>query len=117
MQVTKVQRGTAAVVSIAGSVDAMTAPQLLDLFKQQIAAGRNRWVADLAGLNYTSSAGMHVLLAAAKLARGGGGDLRLAGLKPNVKKLLDLSGLASSSAIRMFPRRLPASTSGGHGFC
>ena len=43
-------------------------------------------------MDYTSSAGLRVLLGTVKRARSGGGDLRLAGPNPDVRKVLDLSG-------------------------
>ncbi len=92
MELTKARSGTAMVVSIVGTIDAMTAPQVMEFFTLEMQAGGNRWVADLAGLDYTSSAGLRVLLAAVKEARARGGDLRLAAIQPNVNRILEMSG-------------------------
>ena len=51
-------------------------------------------------MEYTSSAGLRVLLSTVRRARSGGGDLRLAGTNPDVKKVLDLSGF--SGILKLF---------------
>ncbi len=94
-------RGSVLVVTVAGSLDALTAPELADAISTQLRAGNKNLVADLAGLEYTSSAGLRVLLNGVKEARQNGGDLRLAAVQPNVKKVLDLSGF--TSIMKSFP--------------
>lgn len=88
-------RGNVLVVAVSGNLDALTAPELADLISTQLRDDKTALVADLAGLDYTSSAGLRVLLNGVKEARQKGGDLRLAGIQPNVKKVLDLSGFTS----------------------
>src|SRR5437773_1468323 len=95
MDVSSVDRGQVTVVSIAGSVDALTAPALTDVLQKQTGIGHARIVADLSGLEYTSSAGLRVLLAAVKEARQHGGDVRLAAAQHNVLKVLELSGFTT----------------------
>lgn len=82
------------VLRVSGSLDALTAGELSDRFSALIDGGEARLVADLAGLDYTSSAGLRTLLGALKQARGAGGDLRLAAVQGPVKKVLDLSGFS-----------------------
>lgn len=89
------------VLSVSGSLDALTAPELADAISTQLRDGKTQLVADLAGLDYTSSAGLRVLLNGVKEARQNGGDLRLAAVQPNVKKVLDLSGF--TSIMKSFP--------------
>ncbi len=101
MEITAAPNGTAMVVSIGGTIDAMTAPQLMEYFNHAMQAGGSRWVADLAGLDYTSSAGLRVLLAVVKEARARGGDLRLAAIQPNVNRILDMSGF--TGIIQCYP--------------
>ena len=95
MQVTLEERGMVTIASITGSLDAMTSPQLTEFFTRQLADGRFNLVADLTGLDYTSSAGLRVLLNTTKEARKRGGDVRLASPLPNVKKVFELSGFTS----------------------
>ena len=82
-------------IVVSGSVDGLTAPALQEVFTAQLGDGRSRLVADLTGVDYTSSAGLRALLGAMKDARSQGGDLRLAGPQPDVRKVLTMSGFAS----------------------
>jgi anti-anti-sigma factor len=95
MEIKQGEQGAALVVSVVGSLDAMTSPQLAQFFDQQIAGGRLNYVVDLSALEYTSSAGLRVLLNATKQARQRGGDVRLAAVQKHVHKVLELSGFTS----------------------
>jgi anti-anti-sigma factor len=57
--------------------------------------GAAKIVADLEGVDYTSSAGIRSLLAILKAARRKNGDLRLACVQPYVRKVLEMSGFTS----------------------
>jgi anti-sigma B factor antagonist len=92
MDITAEQRTHVTVMSITGSVDGLTAPALAQSFRQQIAEGHVRLVADLSLVHYTSSAGLRALLEALKETRQRGGDLRLAAVQPDVQRVLELSG-------------------------
>lgn len=94
-------RGNALVLAVSGSLDALTAPELGDAISTQLRDGNTNLVADLSELDYTSSAGLRVMLNGVKEARQKGGDLRLAAIQPNVKKVLDLSGFMS--IMKTFP--------------
>jgi len=83
------------VLSLKGSIDAMTAPKITEHIQGQIAKGNIKLVADLAGVDYTSSAGLRVMLGAIKDTRAQGGDLRLTGVQPDVLKVLNLSGFTN----------------------
>ena len=89
------QRGDVITVHISGSVDGLTAEDLQRVFSSQVEAGHHNLVADFGAVDYTSSAGLRVLLATLKRTRSRGGDLRLAGPNPEVRKVLDLSGFTS----------------------
>jgi anti-sigma B factor antagonist len=89
-----------AVVTVAGSIDALTSEPVLNAFLAEIQKGATRLVADLSGVVYTSSAGLRSLLAAQKEIRLRGGDFRLAGVQPPVMKLLKLSGF--TNIIKMY---------------
>ena len=83
------------VISLTGSIDAMTAPKITEFIHDQVAKGNIRLVADLGGVDYTSSAGLRVMLGAIKETRAQSGDLRLAGIQPDVAKVLNLSGFTN----------------------
>ncbi|HEY0310099.1 MAG TPA: STAS domain-containing protein [Luteimonas sp.] len=84
-----------AIVAISGSVDGLTAETLLATLQAHVEDGHTRLVVDLAAVEYTSSAGLRALLATVKEARRRGGDLRLAQINPNVRKVLELSGFVT----------------------
>jgi len=102
-------RGDVTVVRITGSVDGTTADQLNRAFAEQLTAGRRRLVAGLEAVEYTSSAGLRVLLATVKEARSGGGDLRLAAPRKEVLKVLELSGF--TGILKVYPDLESAVTS------
>ena len=80
------------VVSIDGSVDGTTARELVSSLRGHVTDGRARLVGNLAGVDYTSSAGLRALLETVKETRQHGGDLRLAAVRPEVLRVLELSG-------------------------
>lgn len=83
------------VLSLKGSIDAVTAPKVTEFIQGQIANGNIKLVADLSGVDYTSSAGLRVLLSAIKETRAQSGDIRLADIQPDVQKVLNLSGFTN----------------------
>ena len=89
------QREDVAVICVVGSVDGVTAPTLMAEFHACVTAGNIHLVADLAGVDYTSSVGLRALLATVKETRLQGGDLRLSNVTPHVYKVLELSGFTS----------------------
>jgi anti-sigma B factor antagonist len=101
MQIAIDHREHVTVVAIAGSIDALTADTLVASLLGELEAGRIRLVADFSAVDYTSSAGLRVLLTTLKDARQRGGDLRLASIRPNVRQVLELSGF--TSILKCFP--------------
>lgn len=101
MEIQHEHHGTLTVVSVLGSLDALTAPQLSDYLTQELKAGHNQVVLNLAGLDYTSSAGLRVILNTTKDARERGGDVRLAAMRPTVSKVLEMSGF--TNILKFFP--------------
>jgi anti-anti-sigma factor len=83
------------VLLLTGSIDALTAPQISEFIQGHITRGNIKLVADLSGVDYTSSAGLRVLLGAIKETRAQSGDLRLTGVQPDVRKVLSLSGFTN----------------------
>ena len=92
MEISVTMDSTVAIVAVKGSVDGLTADQLLAALSDQVKTGNTRLVADCSGLDYTSSAGLRALLGSVKQARNQGGDLRLAAVQPQVLRVLDLAG-------------------------
>ena len=101
MQIQIEQQAHVTVVSVAGSIDALTADVLTTALAEQVRSGNTRLVAAFDQVDYTSSAGLRVLLATLKEARQRGGDLRLASVQDRVRSVLELSGF--TSILKVYP--------------
>ncbi len=88
--------GAVCVVRLAGALDAKTTPSLNGELQGLIGAGHVKIVCDLSRLEYIASAGIGTLLANLKEARGGGGELRLAGAGKDVADVFDLLGFTAA---------------------
>jgi anti-sigma B factor antagonist len=95
MEITDKNIKDVTIVNIHGSIDALTAPEITNYMNNLIATEKIKLIADFSGVDYTSSAGLRVLLAAVKATRAKGGDLYLAAVQPDVQKVLSLSGFTS----------------------
>lgn len=86
--------GDVVVIAVAGRVDHANADQFrTDLWPHVVgcAAGGDRLVLDLAGLEYISSAGLRVLMLASRQIKGHDGTLILCGLQPIVREIFQIS--------------------------
>jgi anti-anti-sigma factor len=82
------------VVSPSGRVDQANAEDFqtaLAPHLQSCAAGKDRLVIDLSDLEYISSAGLRVLMLAAKQAKAQGGAIVISGLQPLVAEIFQIS--------------------------
>jgi anti-sigma B factor antagonist len=99
---TSTQNGVTLVV-FAGSLDSNTSPQAQQALDGILAAGARKMVVDCTALDYISSAGLRVLLGAAKRLSGAGAGtgsgLRLFGLNETVREVFDVSGFSSILAV------------------
>ena len=95
------QRGAVSVVSVAGSVDSLTAESLGSAMQQHVGRGHVHLVGDFSGVGYVSSAGLRAFLLVVRQARSAGGDLRLTQVQPAVLKVLDLTGF--TTILKLYP--------------
>jgi len=95
MEIQDKQVSDITVLTLKGSIDAMTAPKITEYINELVSKGNIKLVADFSGVDYTSSAGLRVLLGAIKETRAQSGDMRLAGVQPDVLKVLNLSGFTN----------------------
>ena len=94
METTVREEGQVLVLRLEGKLDAASAPSFVALFEEHVAPGAARIVlVDASGLDYVSSAGVRVLLHAAKKLEAQGGRLVIAGLSGMVARLFELSYL------------------------
>lgn len=82
------------ILSVAGSIDTNTAPQLEAAVESALEASENI-VFDLAELEYISSAGLRVVLATQKAVVKTAGSFVIHNMRPSVKEVFDITGLSS----------------------
>lgn len=94
MDITQEPHGSLLLLAPVGRLDSNTA-QHLDAVLTRDGAAASGIVIDCAGLDYVSSAGLRVLLKAAKAGRRDGRALSLCALRPNVREVFDISGFTA----------------------
>ena len=82
-----------------GRVDSVSSGELERFVVARLDAGARHVVIDLAAVDYISSAGLRVLLLAAKRLKPPQGVLVLCGLGPTVGTVLELAGFMSLFAV------------------
>jgi anti-anti-sigma factor len=97
------QVGDVCVLSVSGELDLGTAPQLEQPLEEALAADGSLLI-DLSACEFIDSTGIALLVRAwqrldGESAQAGGGRFALCGLNDQVRRLLELSGLASSLSI------------------
>ena len=92
MTIEKNLNGTELAVTIAGRLDTTTAPQLEAEFKQSI-TGVEKLVLDFASLEYLSSAGLRVLLAAQKVMNKQG-EMVVRNVNETISEIFEVTGFS-----------------------
>ena len=90
MIIEKNLNGTQLTVSISGRLDTTTAPQLEAEFKQNL-NGVEKLVLDFANLEYLSSAGLRVLLAAQKVMNKQG-EMIIKNVNETINEIFEVTG-------------------------
>lgn len=106
MEIAQEQVGAVSVLAPVGRLDTDSATDLELALQDLIAAEARHFVLDFARIGYVSSAGLRVLLMAAKQLEGGKGTLRLCGLNPQVRQVFDIAGF--SKLFQIFADRAAA---------
>ena len=86
------------IVAISGSLDSTTSPDAQKAL-DAVLAGATKVALDFSALDYISSAGLRVLLGAAKRLRASGGTLRMFGLNQSVREVFEISGFSTILAV------------------
>jgi anti-anti-sigma factor len=81
-------------LALSGRLDSETARDFEATLTATLDRGVRALALDLSGLEYVSSAGLRVLLLAAKRTKAEGAPFTLFGLQPQVAKVLEVSGFA-----------------------
>ena len=93
------QDNNSTIMTVTGTVDALTAPELAKVLVNEIAEGHVNLIVDLIGVEFMSSAGLRTLLGAVKESRSNGGDLRIASTNPGIDRVLKMSGFHSIAKV------------------
>lgn len=103
MIISTVEHDSCVEVAVSGALDSATAPELARALTELADAGQHYIIVDLAEVRQISSAGLRVLINAAKRLSSarGGGDLLLASPSQRVVEVLDLAGLLP--VLNVFP--------------
>ncbi|MFN7987817.1 MAG: STAS domain-containing protein [Thermoanaerobaculia bacterium] len=99
MNITDERRGDVLVVRPEGRIDTNTSDELDRALVGRIDGGARRLVIDMGGTDYISSAGLRVLLLAAKKLKGVSGQLVLGAMNPSVRQIFELAGFVAIFAI------------------
>ena len=94
MTVNQARFADVVVLSVSGRVDHATSEELRNTLTAPLShcgAGQDSLVLDFAGVDYISSAGLRVLMLAAKQATAQKGFLALAAVQPLVREILEIS--------------------------
>ncbi|GGM26504.1 hypothetical protein GCM10010129_83730 [Streptomyces fumigatiscleroticus] len=81
------------VLSLQGEVDLYTAARLRPALAAGTAGSCPRLVVDFRGVSFMDSSGLNALLAAHRVMRDTPGWLRLAGLRPVVRRVVEITGV------------------------
>ena len=95
MNIREKVEGSSVVLSLEGRLDANTSKELEAKFLQMIDQGQIRFIVDFSSLDYISSAGLRILLVAAKKLKPLQGVILLACMSENVKEVFEMSGFTS----------------------
>ena len=92
MEIRTEQHNETTVVTIVGSIDALTAGQVAGVLGGHVESGHGQLVLDLGQVDFMSSAGLRAILDILRRNRQHGGDLRLAAAQAGVQRTLEMSG-------------------------
>ena len=87
------------IVALEGRLDSETSPVAEGRLAALVADGANKVVVDFDGLSYLSSAGLRVLLAAARALKTRNGEMRICCLRHAVREVFDISGFITVFAV------------------
>jgi anti-sigma B factor antagonist/stage II sporulation protein AA (anti-sigma F factor antagonist) len=95
MEITQKEENGIVFISIKGRLDADSSPEAEKVVKEALEGQTNRVLFNLGALEYLSSAGLRVLLGAAKEMRRREGKIVLCSLNEFVKEIFEVSGFQS----------------------
>jgi len=100
MRIAEVRQNGVDVLAPTGRIDTTTVGALEGRLTALLAAAPPRIVLDFSGVEYISSAGLRVLLVAARRVQGTGGGLALCSMGDAVRQVFQLAGFLPLFTIR-----------------
>lgn len=91
LKITKREVDDLGVLSLSGHLDASSAKEALQIFSEDLAADGSL-ILDLTACDYISSMGLRTLLIIAKEATRCGGTVTMAGLRPEIADIMEMTG-------------------------
>jgi anti-anti-sigma factor len=95
MEISVRKEKNVSVVSVTGRMDAVTAPEFEKNLSELMSKGEKKFLVNLAGLEYISSAGLRSILVIAKQSKAGQGEVIFFGLRGPVEEVFKISGFHS----------------------
>ncbi len=92
MEIKQDKHGDVAVLNLIGRLDANTSGELESVLIPLIDEGEKKIILDFSALEYISSAGLRLLLLAAKKLRNNKGEIILCSMKDFIKEIFEISG-------------------------
>jgi len=99
MDLTSMKIGAATVLDAVGRIDSVTATALEEKLLGLLKEGPQALIIDFARVDYISSAGLRVLLMAAKQSKAAHCKFALCSLKAQVRDVFDISGFGTIIAL------------------
>lgn len=99
MQIATAEREGVVILSPAGRIDTLSAPELEQAINYIINEGTRKILLDFSAVSYISSGGLRVLLSTAKKLKNPGDRYGLCCLSAEVHKILRLAGFTSIFSI------------------
>jgi anti-sigma B factor antagonist len=100
MEVKQTKNNDVDIVQITDRLDSNTSAQCEEQLVSIIDSGNKKMVIDFSQLEYISSAGLRVLLLAAKKLKSVDGRIVIAALKPHIREVFDIAGFSSIFTIK-----------------
>ncbi len=94
------------IIAVSGRIDATTSKDLETVLNNLIEQNNTKIVVDLAGVEYISSVGLRVMLAALKKVKPKQGDVKLVSLQPFVREVFEITGFTKLFTI--YPNQVEA---------
>lgn len=99
MQIEQVREEEKLILKISGRLETSTAPELQGVVENELDGVADLWM-DLETLEYVSSAGLRVLLAASKKMKARGGNMIVQHVNEEVMEVFEITGFKEILNIR-----------------